>query len=147
MILDGTLLFDSLNALTVTAVSQNVVDLVNARDLGNDPDMKLEIVVTSALLSAGATTLQTQFQGSTDNTSWTTYAESPAIAKASLTAGARSILPISLPSPGPGVALPRYLRLNHIVATGPFTGGSITSFLVLDKQMNISYPPGVVIAN
>jgi hypothetical protein len=147
MILDGTLLFDSGVAVTATAVSTNVVDLVNPRDLGNDPEMKVELVVTAAMLSAGATTLQVQFQGSTDNSTYTTYAESPAIAKASLTAGARSLLPINLPSPGPGVALPRYLRLNYIVATGPFTAGNLTAFLVLDKQMNITYPPGIAIAN
>lgn len=148
MILDGTLLFDSAAAVTATAASTNVIDLVASRDLGAArPRMEVEVVVTTAMLSAGATTLQIQFQGSTDNSSWSTYVEGPAIAKASLTAGARHLLPVALPQPATGLAIPRYLRLNYVVATGPFTAGALTAALVLDKQNNIAYPPGIAIAN
>jgi hypothetical protein len=48
---------------------------------------------------------------------------------------------------------PRYLRLNYVVATGPFTGGTVTAFLVVDDQQNIGspnllgYAAGITIAN
>jgi hypothetical protein len=148
MIIDGLLLFDSAFALTVTAPSTNVIDLLNARDIGvgDHPGMEIMFEMLTPLLSAGATTLQVQAQGSTDNSTYTTYAETPAIGKAALTAG-RYVLPISWPRPDPGAALPRYLRLNYIVATGPFTGGTITAALVLDRQDNVNYPAGVTVAN
>lgn len=148
MIIDGLLLFDTAFALTVTAPSTNVVDLLNARDIGVDgyPGMAIMFEVLTPLLSAGATTLQVQAQGSTDNVTYTTYAETPAIGKAALTAG-RYVLPTTWPRPDPGAALPRYLRLNYVVATGPFTGGTITAALVLDRQDNVNYPAGVTVAN
>lgn len=148
MIIDRLLQFDSNLALTATATSTDVVDLLNARDLGigDDPAMRLAVIVTETFLSAGATTLQVQIQGSTDNSSYTVMAESAAIGKASLTLGAQ-VLPIMLPSVAPGQALPRYLRLNYVVATGPFTDGQLSAYLVLDNQQNRAYPPGIVIAN
>lgn len=153
MILDGLLLFDTAVALTATAVSTNVVDLLNARDMGvGDPELSVVVQCTTALLSAGASTLTIQVQGSTDNTTYTIYAQSDAIPKASLGAGSK--FSIDLPRMPPHAAgRPRYLRLNYVVATGPFTGGTLTSFMVLDEQLNagspnaLGYSPGIVIAN
>lgn len=148
MILDGNLLFDSGLALTATQTSSNVIDLLNARDMGigEHPSLKLMVDVVTALVSAGSTTLVVQVQGSTDNSTFAVYAESRAIAKAALVAGARAF-DISLPRPGPGDALPRYLRLNYVVAVSNFTGGTITSALVLGRDDIPVYPPGVVVAN
>lgn len=153
MYMDGNLLFDSGVALTATAVSTNIFDLQNARDMGvgDDPALDIVVVVTSALLSAGATTLQVQFQGSTDNSTWTTYFQTDTIAKANLVQGAK--ITFDWPRLPPGVTKPRYVRLNYVVATGPFTGGNITSFIVVDSQENanspaqLGYAPGIVIAN
>lgn len=154
MYMDGLLLFDTSVALTASAASTNVVDLVNARDMGvgDDPALDVIVQVTSALLSAGATTLTVQFQGSTDNVTYTTYAQSDAIPKANLTAGAK--ISMDIPRIPPHAAgRPRYLRLNYVVATGPFTGGTITAFIVVDDQQGVgspnalSYSPGIVIAN
>lgn len=147
MILDGTLLFETATAITATRVSTNIVDLGVARDLGNDAHMKVLTVVTTAFLSTGSSTLQCAFQGSTDNSTWSTYAEGPAVAKASLIAGATGVLPINLPQPATGLALPRYIRLNWTVGVADFTAGAITATLVLDKQSNYAYPPGIAIAN
>lgn len=153
MYMDGLLLFDTAVALTSTAASTNVVDLLNARDMGvgDDPALDVVVVVTSALLSAGATTLQVQFQGSTDNSTWTTYMQTDTIAKANLGQGAK--ISFDLPRLPPGVSRPRYLRLNYVVATGPFTSGNVTSFILVDEQQNtgspnqLGYAPGIVIAN
>lgn len=154
MIMDGLLLFDTGVALTATAVSTNVVDLVNARDLGvgDDPALDVVVQVQSALLSAGATTLTVYIEGSTDNVTYAVYTRTDAIPKANLVAGAK--ISLDLPRMPPQAAgRPRYLRLNYIVTTGPFTGGTVTSFIVVDEQLNagspnfLGYPPGIVIAN
>jgi hypothetical protein len=155
MILDKLLQFDpSATAITSTAVSTNVLDLLNARDLqlGAADGMSLEAVVTvgTALTSGGATTLQVQFQGSTDNSTWTTYAQTDAIPKANLVANTVIRLPLPPQAAAPHAAgLPRYLRLNYVVATGPFTGGNIEADLVMNPQANTPpyYPPGVTVAN
>lgn len=152
MYMDQNLLFDTGLALTATANSTNQLDLVNARDLGVGDDTILHAVciVTSALLSAGATTLQVALQSSTDNVTYDTLAQSFAIPKASLVAGAKVSIPF--PPLQPGQSKGRYVRMAYTVATGPFTGGAITSFLVLDDNLAVGqaaygYPPGIVIAN
>jgi hypothetical protein len=37
---------------------------------------------------------------------------------------------------------PRYLRLNYVVASGPFTGGSLWGGIVLDQDRVPLYAPG-----
>lgn len=150
MILDGLLLFSTAQAVTATAASTNIVDLTNARDMGigNDyPALKLMVNIGTTFTAAGAATMQIQFQGSTDATTWTTYAASDAMAVAGLTAGNSLVFPIDLPGRKPGAALPLYYRLNYVIATGPMTAGAITATLVLDRQWNHSYPAGLTVAN
>ena len=72
------------------------------------------------------------------------------IGKASLTAGAR--WSFDLPALCRDRFGPGYLRLNYTVATGPFTGGTIAAYAVVDDPANIGqnqygYPPGVTINN
>lgn len=150
MLLDNNLLLDSAHAITATAASTNVVDLVNARDIGAGPDYgavpKLMVLVTTSFASTNAGTLTVQFQGSTDNTTWSTYAATRAMTAGELVAGNR-LFDIDVPRPGPGDALPRYLRLNHVVANA-FTGGAVTSAIVLGRQDSVpAYPAGVTVAN
>lgn len=150
MILDQNLLFDTAHALTATAASTNVVDLVNARDMGrgdaNGSTPKLMVLVTTAFSSTNSGTLTVQFQGSTDNSTFTTYAESRAYTAGELTAGNR-LFDVDVPRPSGGAALPRYLRLNYVVANA-FTAGAVTSAIVLGRQdQSPYYPPGVTVAN
>lgn len=152
MILDGLLSFNTVGtpqALTsTTAPSTNVIDLLNARDMGvgDDPALKLAIFVGTAGVSAGGATLTIQAQGSTDNSTYTTYAESRAYSAADLAAG-NKLFPIDWPHRGPGDALPRYLRLNYSIATSTFSALAIDAKLVLDRQDSTTYPPGLGISN
>jgi hypothetical protein len=173
MILDGLLQFSGPNgdSPTATGVSTQVIDLhmagipvlaagQGARDMGigDDPALKLLVLVTAAF--AGLTSLQIALQGATDDgtgnpAAFSTWWTSPAVALASLTAGAR-LYDMDMPRPPAGIAVPRFLRMQYtIVGTG--TAGTIKAFIVLDRDDQMyntinnaiqgGYPAGVVVAN
>lgn len=156
---------------TGTQVSSNIVDVgmlnglpasaVNAgggRDLGigDDPALKLMVVVTVAF--TGGTSLIIAIQAAPDagnNTpgTWATAATGPTVLTASLIAGAR-LFDTDLPRVAPGQVPPRFYRLQYTNA-GTFTAGKIEAVLVLDRvdQPELTnavlsgYPAGVTIAN
>lgn len=151
MILDSNLSFETaatFTAITTSRVSTNVLDMLNARDMGiGTPDLDLVILSNGLFAAAGAATLQVQFQGSADNSTYFTFAETPALSIATLNTiglapAANYILPISLPQRVAGATLPRYYRLNFIVATGPFTAGALQAYLALAKDDIVTYPAG-----
>jgi hypothetical protein len=157
MFIDNYLLFDPAGtAITVSAPSANVLDMLNARDMGigadDGPELNVFVNIQQTFTAAGAATLNVQLQSSTDNATWQTIAQTGALAKAGLTANsyiAKFPLPPSdqVTPEGGGPILPRYYRLNYVVATGPFTGGTVESWLGASRQTAIPYPPGVTIAN
>ena len=160
MILDANLLFDGtystasgLQGVNVytngsSQASTNILDLANARDMGaGRSGMPLNVVVIVTTAFAGGTSLNIQFQGSTDSSTWTTYAESGAVPTASLTAGSH-VFSISIPRVDPvSGAKPRYLRLNY-VCVGNMTGGAVISSLGADDSLSSGlYAPGFTVAN
>lgn len=173
MILDKNLEFDpSGTAITSTAVSTNVFDLHGSglvpapsssvkpgRDIGggsaSGPTPMLLVLVNTTFTASGAATLNVQFQAAPDNGSggvgsYATYAESGTIALASLVAGNTILnidVPRILPAPNTPALLPRWLRLNYVVATGPFTGGALQAYIVLTRDDQVSYIPGVTVGN
>lgn len=160
MIIDNLLIFDQgtysyTTGLTganqfasgATTTSTNVIDLLNARDIGagsvNDhADLTVEFLITTAY--AGGTSVNFQVQGSTDNTTYVTYCESGAIAIASLTVGARVKLKMPIVNPDGGPA-PRYLRLAYVNA-GANTAGAVLAWLGSVDNARY-YPPGVTVSN
>lgn len=184
MILDGLLLFTGSSnggtgisngaytdsPTTGTQPATNIIDLGvlsgvpssasggGARDLGvgDDPSLKLSIIVTTAL--TGGTSLQLQLQGAPDNGSgapgaYTTMWTSAAIAEASLTTGAQ-LANIDVPRVVPGQPIPRYLQLNFI-SVGTHGAGKVEAQIVIDRDDQIlgttgaysGYPAGVTVAN
>lgn len=159
---------------TGTQVSTNVLDLGvgltnqpavpsfaaggGARDIGigDDPAMKILVIVTVAL--TGGTSLQVNLQGAPDNGSgaagaFTTMYTSPVYVEATLIQGAR-LADIDMPRPVAGQPLPRFLQLQYI-SVGTHAAGELQGTLVLDRhdlpeQANAvlgGYPAGVVVAN
>lgn len=142
MIMDSTLLFDSAVAITTTRVSTNVISLVNARDIGIGNPVKLAIVTDGLFAAAGAGTLTITLQTSVDNSTFTDQLSSIAFSIAQLNASG-FLLGIDWPRlVAASMSLPKYLRLNYTVATGPFTAGVITSGLVIDRGDMVYYPAG-----
>jgi hypothetical protein len=154
MIMDGLLLFSSAQNLTTgTIASTNVIDLLNARNMGvgDDPALKIACFITTAFTTTDSGTLTIQAQGSTDNSTYTVYAESRAYAAAELVVNAK-LFPIDWPANGLWNSLgndpqPRYLRLAYVMGSLHFTPGAVTSALVLDRQDSINYPAGIYITN
>lgn len=133
MILDNQTLFSDQQAITVTTVSTNTIDLgpINAgvvRDVGNGKPVPIVIQVTENFAAAGAAVLTMTLQ-SDDNSSFTspkTISTVPGAAVADLRAG-KAITMDYLPRG----ANERYLRLNYTVVTGPMTAGRITAGIVM----------------
>lgn len=118
---------------TASACSSSVINLGNARDLGigNGPDTPMVSLTigTAVTSSCSSTLLNAQFQGSTNSTAWTTYAESGAASTASWGVGAQ-ILPINVPRRPTGVALPLYYRVS-IVITGANAAETISTGTII----------------
>lgn len=172
MILDKLLEFDPAGtAITSTAASTNVIDLHGAnlvpafsttvkpgRDLGggsaSGPTPMLFVVITTTFTQAGAT-LNVQFQGAPDDGTgipgtYATYAESGVLALANMAAG-NVLLAIDVariqPLPNTPALLPRFLRLNYVVASGPFTAGKLSAYISLSNEYSTAYLPGIAVAN
>lgn len=146
MIIDGLLLFSSAqNVTTGDNVSTNVIDLLNARDIGAGTPLQIASYVTTAFATVDAATLTIQAQGSTDNITFTTYSQSRAFTAGELVVNAKlGFQAWPLISAG---ALSRYIRLNYAVGALNFTPGALTSMLVLDREDIRAYPPGIYISN
>lgn len=159
MLIDQTLLFDGTFSVTTglwtgaavfsngtSVASTNVVDLTNARDLGTGRagmQIAINVIVTTAF--TGGTSCNFQFQGSTDSTTWTTYAETGAIAVASLALAAH-VLRVPVPARPSFASLPRYWRLNY-TCVGNVTAGSVIAFIAPDDQLaSTAYPSGFTLA-
>lgn len=112
MILDKLLQFSDAQALTATAVSTNVIDLSEDRDIGIGEPMALVVTVgVAADFTTGDETYQVTLQTATDAafTSPVTVVSSAAINGDELPAGAKVVLPI-------GFTNLEFLRVNYTLA-------------------------------
>lgn len=179
MIIDALLQWDAginLAQVVGTYSSTNVIDLagpalpssvaggnlgVPGRDLsiGDDPAMKMYVTVLTTFTSGGAGTLQVKMQGAPDSGVGTPGAYfdmvlTPVFALATLVQGA-IMMDGDMPGVPPGQPLPRFLRLQYIIAGATMTAGVVQAELVLDRFDQIQsstgalsgYPAGITIAN
>lgn len=147
MIKDKQLCFSEAQAITTTARSTNVIDMVaTANDLGVGEDLYIVITVDTSFTAAGAATLTITIE-TDDNAAFSSAAvlqTTQAIGKASLTAGMEPFY-ICVPV-GHIVSWERYLSLNYTVATGPMTAGALSACIVKDIQRWKAYPKNFVTA-
>lgn len=150
MILDANLVFwgtapyasasnyVSLVGQTVSSTSQTI-NLGTARDLGvgsGEAVPKVLVQIGTAITSSSSgMRLNMQFQGSTDSSNWTTYAEGGALATSAFTASS-IVFPIDVPQRAAGAALPQYYRLS-LTMTGTtvesISSGTILAGIVIDR--------------
>jgi hypothetical protein len=178
MILDAFLQFDNAVSLAIAAGTQastNIIDLhgtgllptlaanQGARDMGigDDPALKLLVIVTTTFTSGGAGTLQVALQGAPDNGSaapgsYSTWWSSPAYALATLNAGSQ-LMNMDFPRPPDGISMPRFVRLLYTVAAATMTAGNVSAYIVLDREDQPyqgtdnsvlgGYPAGITVSN
>ena len=148
MITDRTTTFSKAQAITVTAASDNIIDLLAtgtphgdaaalARNLGLNHDIAFVVQVLEQFTAAGAATLTVALQCddneafSSPKTIWT----SPAYSLAQLKPGARlNINPSMVAGYLNDGVTERYMRLNYTVATGPMTAGKVFAGIVAAVQ-------------
>lgn len=129
MMLDALLQLSSAQAVTATAVSTNVIDLSQARDIGAGADLYTVIGVDTTVTAAGAATVTFDVitSASSDLSSPTVVCSSGAYAKADLVAG-RAPISLCLP-PHPLEKGQRYMGVRYSVGTGPLTAGAFTAHI------------------
>ena len=143
MILDKQNEFSTAQAVTTTAVSTNVIDLGSTgRTIGNIEYRALVLSAVTAFEAAGAGTLTAQLVTSdNDDLSSPTVLSSTGPLSLDDLDGTETAAIIDLPD----TDYKRYLGLNYVVGTGPFTAGAITAGLVMDAGKYRSKARGYVI--
>lgn len=158
-IFDGSVVPSTGAALTTSRASTNVLDMLAGRDVGAGiaQDLELHVDVMQAFTAAGGATLQIQVQEAPETSlgsgvpgTYYTIAETDALPVASLIVGARvarySWPVIQLNYPAGDASPPRFLRLNYIVSTGPFTAGTLLAYLSADREEYLNYRANYVVA-
>ena len=110
-------------------------------------------IVKTAFAAAGAGTLQVQLQASVDSgapgytpSAWTTLVETDTLSLAQLAGTlvgnvqSSKIAEFDIPPRAPGQNLPRFYRLNYVVATGPMTAGALSAYINLGRDDTPTYP-------
>lgn len=136
-IIDRFLQVSNNQAITVTAVSTDVIDAgatknpAIGRDLGGGTQLFMEVCVTASMTGAG--TLEISLQDSADNATFADVLSLPPIAFGSLPVGTRLYIPLP-------AKMRRYIRNNYVIASGPFTGGTLSAQVVDGMTVERSYP-------
>ena len=143
MYVDAQNLFSSAQAITVTAASDNLIDLGSAVNLGTGQDVYVVVVVTTAFTDAGSdATVAVTVQTDTASTFGSaTTAQTIGTLGAVSAAGARLIAKLQK-----FTTAERYVRLYYTVANGPLTAGAVTAFLTVDVHDYTVYPDNITIS-
>lgn len=135
MITDALLQLSTAQAVTASAVSTNTIDLSQPRDMGPGTSLYIAISVDTTATAAGAATVNFQLitSAAANLSSATIIAQTDAIGKAALVAGARLMIAVPDQTTVGGAALgQRYLGVQYTVATGPLTAGAFSATAVLN---------------
>lgn len=107
--------------------------------IGDNPALKFVVQMIEGLDSAGGTaTLSVTIQGAPDDGtgspgSYVSWWASPAYTEAQAVAGAR-LLDMDFPRPPQGKPVPRFVRLLYTIAGETSTLGTVSAWLVLDRD-------------
>ena len=139
MIIDTTLIFSSLQTVTTSTASTNIIDLGATgtpygasnplvRNIGNGKPIELSVSVATTFV--GLTSLQVSVQTSSDGATWTSVDTGAAIAAAKLVSGYQFHVPKIVQE-----ANCRYLQLYYTVS-GTASAGAINASIVASRQSN-----------
>lgn len=132
MIFDNTLKLSNNQAVTETAVSENVIDLgVAGRNVGIGQNIPLRIAVTEDFATLTSLTVEVQTADDEAFSSPVTVVQTGAIAAADLVSG----YSFNIDSAPKGVT-GRYMRLNYTVGGSNATAGKINAGVTMGNQEN-----------
>ncbi len=115
MILDSRLEFSSKQSVSATAVSTNVIDLTDKRDIGPGRTMWVVLQVDTTIAGTGASAaLQTS------DTEGSAYTDIATVSITAADAGTRFVI-------GVPYSNKRYLRMNYTIDTG--SAGAVSAWL------------------
>lgn len=133
-------------AQAVTSVgdtaSTNILDQgsANSAEMGlTGENLWINAFVSTTATSGGSATLQAVLQDSADGSSFADVVAGPAVAVASLTAGAQ-LLQIQPPT-----GLRRYVRIAWRVGTAALTAGAFTAYISNTIQRNVARQSGFTV--
>jgi hypothetical protein len=142
MIMDSLLEFadsQSIAATASTILSTNVVNLQEARDMGNGQPLYLVIQIDTAVVGSSSTInfrLRSDSTAAIHATTSTSHIETGAIAEAVLVAGYQVVIPL----PIEGNAYEQYIGVQAIIGTATTSAGAYSSFLTYDPIGWKAYP-------
>lgn len=151
MILDERLEFADATALDTTGTNTDnigdVIDISDARDIGQGQPMYLVVQVTTAVTSGGSATVQFSLASdstetlSTDGTQ-SIHFLSNAFAVADLTAGKQFVFPLPMGDGDAAITTgyERYVGFQTVTGTAALTAGAVNAFLTYDPTGWKSYP-------
>lgn len=145
MITDKLLRVSAAQVVTASAVSTDVIDLSQARDIGEGEALYMHFSVDTVVASGtGGSTVEFQVIGSATNNlaAPVVLGSSGAIVKTALVAGARVAVRIN---PIIGSRGYRYIGANYVVSAA-LTTGAFTADIVVNIADNKTYPSGFVVA-
>lgn len=138
MIIDKQMELSNAQAVTVTALSSNVLDLGPVSPIGNsvgyNDDLEVYFSIDQTFTAGGAATLNIQMVSADSSdlaTNQVVHDQSAAIPVASLVAGSKVPFKVRIP-----LDAKRYFGINYVVSTGPFTAGKISARGVTERQTN-----------
>jgi hypothetical protein len=159
MYVDAQNLFSDAQAVTSTAVSTNVIDLIGntaylnnggstfpnlTKNLGVGEDLYLVIQTQTTCTDSGSDATVTFSLESDDNTglsSATVHYTTGALAFAAYATAGTTVVATKLPSG----SYQRYLGVRYTVASGPLTAGAFDAFLTTDISAYTAYSDNITI--
>ena len=151
MYVDKQAEFSDSQAVTATAISANVMDLVSnasgknpIRDIGTGQDVYLVVLTAVAATDTGSDATLAVTLESDDNvglTSATTHFSTGVLAFAAFSPAGTVIAAIKLPSGN----YERYLGVRYTVAAGPLLTGNFDAFLTTDVNAWRAYARNYVV--
>ena len=135
----------AVDSTTGTTLEGDVIDLTDARDIGQGQPIYLVIQVTVAFTSSGSATVDFQLRSDSivaiHATDSTAHLSTGPVPFATLALGYRIVIPV----PPQGDAYERYLGLQLVTGAATTTAGSINAFLTTEPSVipTTSYPDAV----
>lgn len=143
MILDFNNRFSDAQAVTATAVSDDIIDLGEARNIGVGENLYILVVVDVAFTDSGDDTTIVVTIETDDNESFS----SATVGQTLFTFDALSAIgTTNIARIQPDAANERFMRLRYTIANGSLTTGSLSSYILHDISKWTAYADNITIS-